>query len=81
MPDPASLHTKLTCTSVRLQPAAFGTEVTIAVIVGGVVSVTAATPAIRTDRWVPGLLRSSIRRVLFPVARSATVRAMTAFQS
>ena len=77
-PDPESLHAKLTWTSVRFQPAALATGDALAVMVGGVVS--AAAPKIRTDRWLPGLLRNSMRRLL-PVGRSVTVRSMTAFQS
>ena len=76
-PDPESLHAKLTWTSVRFQPAALAAGDALAVMVGGVVS---PAPEIRTDRWLPGLLRNSMRRLL-PVGRSVTVRSMTAFQS
>ena len=80
IPDPESLHAKLTWTSVRFQPAALATGDALAVMVGGVVSVTAPAPEIRTERWLPGLLRNSMRRVL-PVGRRVTLRSMTAFQS
>ena len=80
MPDPASLHVKPTCTSERFHPALLAAGEAAAVIVGGVVSA-AALPVIRTDKWVPGLLRNSMRSVLLPDGLRFTVRSMTPFQS
>src|SRR5215831_484278 len=53
----ASAHANCTWTSVLFQPAALGGGVALAVMVGGVVSMSA--PEMATDKCDPGLLRSS----------------------
>src|SRR6185503_14269054 len=59
IPDPVSAHVKFTRTSIRFQPVSFGGGTAVAEIVGGVSS----APRMRTVNWLPGLPRSSMRRV------------------